>query len=141
MVESNNGSSSSSIDESGSNNNISNNEGDLKGGKDKNFFNNGDSDNNSDTVTSSSNTTTTTTTTSAGRIKEPREGHSRSQQRKLANYRKDMVFSLSSQGYNQTQISSILHVTQSTISLTLQELRRDAAASMRDFLSHKLPLI
>ena len=86
-------------------------------------------------------TTAAATTTTAGRIKEPREGHSKKQQKVLANYRKDMVFSLSSQGYNQSQISGILHVNQSTVSLTLQQLRRDAAASMRQFLSEKLPLI
>ena len=86
-------------------------------------------------------TTTTRTTTSAGRIKEPREGHSRKQQKLLLNHRKDMVFSLSSQGYNQSQISGILKINQSTVSLTIQQLRKDAAASMKQFLSEKLPLI
>ena len=64
-------------------------------------------------------------TTSTGRIKEPREGHSRKKQKVLANYRKDMVFSLSNQGYNQAQISGILHVNQSLVCLTLQQLRKD----------------
>ena len=74
-----------------------------------------------------------TPSTTAGRIKEPREGHSRKKQKVLANYRKDMVFSLSNQGYNQAQISGILHVNQSLVCLTLQQLRKDAAASIGNF--------
>ena len=128
--------SSSNIDEE-SGSNIGGGSNDSKEGLlgDKGFFN--EDDNNIGTTAFNNNNNRTST----GRIKEIREGHSKKQQRVLAQYRKDMVFSLSSQGYNQPQISSMLRIHQSTVSLILQQLRRDAAASMKQFLSEKLPLI
>jgi hypothetical protein len=68
-------------------------------------------------------------------------GHSRKQQRTLANYRRDLVFSLSSQGYNQPMIANKLRVSQAVVSMDLSYLRKQAAESLSNFLSHKLPLI
>ena len=79
--------------------------------------------------------------TTAGRIKEPREGHSRKSQKILTSYRRDLVFNLSTQGYNQPMIANKLRVSQAVVSLDIAFLRKQAAESLSNFLSHKLPLI
>jgi hypothetical protein len=76
-----------------------------------------------------------------GRVRPLEEGHSRKKQRTLANYRRDLVFSLSSQGYNQPMIANKLLVSQAVVSMDLSYLRKQAAESLSNFLSHKLPLI
>ena len=53
-------------------------------------------------------------------------GHSNMNQKKLAEYRRDQVFRLSSMGYSQPKIASILNVSQSLISLDISLLRQRA---------------
>jgi hypothetical protein len=68
-------------------------------------------------------------------------GHSNINQKKLAEYRRDQVFRLSSMGYSQPKIASVLNVSQSLISLDISLLRKKARESLADYLENKLPLI
>ena len=56
-------------------------------------------------------------------------------------YRRDQVFRLSSMGYSQPKITSVLNVSQSLISLDISFLRQGAREAMSDYLENKLPLI
>jgi predicted transcriptional regulator len=56
-------------------------------------------------------------------------------------YRRDQVFRLSSMGYSQPKIASVLNVSQSLISLDISFLRQRAREAMSDYLENKLPLI
>jgi predicted transcriptional regulator len=68
-------------------------------------------------------------------------GHSNIHQKKLAEYRRDQVFRLSSMGYSQPKIASVLNVSQSLISLDISLLRQRAREALADYLENKLPLI
>jgi hypothetical protein len=68
-------------------------------------------------------------------------GHSNINQKKLAEYRRDQVFRLSSMGYSQPKIASVLNVSQSLISLDTALLRQRAREALGDYLENKLPLI
>jgi predicted transcriptional regulator len=68
-------------------------------------------------------------------------GHSNTYQKKLAEYRRDQVFRLSSMGYSQPKIANILNVSQSLISLDIALIRQRAKEAMSDYLENKLPLI
>jgi hypothetical protein len=68
-------------------------------------------------------------------------GHSNLNQKKLAEYRRDQVFRLSSMGYSQPKIASVLNVSQSLISLDISFLRQKAKQALADYLDNKLPLI
>ena len=68
-------------------------------------------------------------------------GHSNINQKKLAEYRRDQVFRLSSMGYSQPKIASVLNVSQSLISLDISFLRKKAREALADYLENKLPLI
>jgi hypothetical protein len=68
-------------------------------------------------------------------------GHSNINQKKLAEYRRDQVFRLSSMGYSQPKIANILNVSQSLISLDIALLRQRAREALADYLKNKLPLI
>jgi hypothetical protein len=68
-------------------------------------------------------------------------GHSNLNQKKLAEYRRDQVFRLSSMGYSQPKIASVLNVSQSLISLDISLLRQKAKEALADYLENKLPLI
>jgi DNA-binding NarL/FixJ family response regulator len=68
-------------------------------------------------------------------------GHSNLNQKKLAEYRRDQVFRLSSMGYSQPKIANVLNVSQSLISLDISFLRQRAREAMSDYLENKFPLI
>jgi hypothetical protein len=68
-------------------------------------------------------------------------GHSNINQKKLAEYRRDQVFRLSSMGYSQPKIANVLNVSQSLISLDINFLRQKAKEALADYLENKLPLI
>jgi predicted transcriptional regulator len=68
-------------------------------------------------------------------------GHSNINQKKLAEYRRDQVFRLSSMGYSQPKIANVLNVSQSLISLDISLLRQRAKEALADYLENKLPLI
>jgi IS30 family transposase len=67
--------------------------------------------------------------------------HSNINQKKLAEYRRDQVFRLSSMGYSQPKIASVLNVSQSLISLDIALLRQRAREAISVYLENKLPLI
>jgi hypothetical protein len=67
--------------------------------------------------------------------------HSNINQKKLAEYRRDQVFRLSSMGYSQPKIANVLNVSQSLISLDISLLRQRAKEALSDYLENKLPLI
>ena len=56
-------------------------------------------------------------------------------------YGRDQVFRLSSRGYSQPKIASVLNVSQSLISLDISFLRQRSREAMSDYLENKLPLI
>jgi DNA-binding CsgD family transcriptional regulator len=68
-------------------------------------------------------------------------GHSNINQKKLALYRRDQVFRLSSMGYSQLKIANVLNVSQSLISFDISLLRQKAKEALADYLENKLPLI
>jgi hypothetical protein len=68
-------------------------------------------------------------------------GHSNINQKKLAEYRRDQVFRLSSMGFSQPKIASVLNVSQSLISLDISLLRQRAREALTDYLENKHPLI
>jgi hypothetical protein len=68
-------------------------------------------------------------------------GHSNINQKRLAEYRRDQVFRLSSMGYSQPKIANVLNVSQSLISLDISLLRQKAREALADYLENKLPLI
>jgi predicted transcriptional regulator len=61
-------------------------------------------------------------------------GHSNINQKKLAEYRRDRVFRLSSMGYSQPKIANVLNVSQSLISLDIAYLRQRAKEALTDYL-------
>jgi hypothetical protein len=67
--------------------------------------------------------------------------HSNINQKKLAEYRRDQVFRLSSMGYSQLKVASVLNVSQSLISLDISFLRQRAEEALADYLENELPLI
>ena len=68
-------------------------------------------------------------------------GHSNINQKKLAEYRRDQVFRLSSMGYSQPKIANVLNVSQSLVSLDISLLKQRAREALSDYLENKLPLI
>jgi hypothetical protein len=53
--------------------------------------------------------------------------------------RRDKVLQLSSRGYSQTEISSQLNVSQALVSLDLQYLKCQAAASLNEYITKTIP--
>jgi DNA-binding NarL/FixJ family response regulator len=62
--------------------------------------------------------------------------HSNINQKKLAEYRRDQVFRLSSMGYSQPKIASVLNVSQSLISLDISFLRQRAREATSVYLEN-----
>ena len=63
-------------------------------------------------------------------------GHSNINQKKLAEYRRDQVFRLSSMGHSQPKIAKLLNVSQSLISLDIFLLRQRAREALADYLEN-----
>src|SRR5919108_2219902 len=68
-------------------------------------------------------------------------GHSRKIQKKLVDYRRDQVFSLSVKGYSQPKIVSLLNISQGLISSDITYLIRRALEDLADYLEDKLRFI
>ncbi len=64
--------------------------------------------------------------------------HSNINQKSL--HRRDQVFRLSSMGYSQSKIASVLHISQSLISLDISLLREKGREALSDYLENELPL-
>jgi hypothetical protein len=60
--------------------------------------------------------------------------------KKLMNYRRNQVFSLSSQGVRQEDIAKALHISQASVSLDLNYLREQAKQSLSNYLESRFPL-
>jgi len=60
--------------------------------------------------------------------------------KKLIEYRRNQVFSLSSQGVRQEDIAKALHISQTSVSIDLNYLREKAKQSLSNYLESRFPL-
>ena len=70
----------------------------------------------------------------------PRRNNKETLKKKLIDYRRNQVFSMSSQGVRQEDIAKFLHVSQGQVSLDINYLQSRAKQSLSNYLESRFPL-